>query len=802
MKSHHSLFGLICAISATIATASDDWSGVQTLVQSSCIQCHDDGTDTTLNLESIDHDLSDKDTYRVWEKIFDRVSSGEMPPSSEDRPNEDELALATSLLSDHLQTASLHRQATRGRVPARRLNKLELGYTLQDLLALQGDLTAVIPDEVESETFDTVGSNQRVSSIHMSGYLAAANQALDRAIQLGPNPRQRWEIDFPNSEFLLPYHDKPINLGGSVTRLTDDGVALFRDADYLLASTSNGFNARVPGVYRITTRANAYQSKDPITLKLIKKGLSGASELLVVKDLRPGEVETIEVTAYFAAGSHFYTTFEEPTGFEPFTGIAAAGGSRNYKGLGIEVRSQMVEGPLSESWPPTSTNRVLSGVELTSDIPGGAVEIRPSATPMNDVRAVVEQFARLAFRRPIRDGEMDPFLGLAQTAIDDGRIFLDAVRVPISSILSSPQFLLFDDRAGVLEDHALANRLSYFLWKSMPDEELFRVAREGTLSDPDELASQIDRLLADPKSERFIQDFVGQWLRLNKVDATSPDETLYPEFDEVLARSIPLETESFFAELIHQNLSVSNLIDSDFTFMNRRLAEHYNFPAVEGQDLRRVDIPKESVRGGVLTQAAVLKTTANGTTTSPVTRGNFVLTNFLGSPPSPPPPGVGSIEPDTRGKTTIREILDAHRDIDTCNQCHRLIDPPGFALESFDPIGGYRENYRATTPPNAFAAFFGGRDTVTDGPVVDASGVTPEGHSFSGVGDYKRLLMEQKDQVAKNFIEQLVIYSTGGQIEFADRVTIAAIAQETRANDYPVRDIIHQIVQSPIFRRL
>lgn len=769
--------------------AQPDWPAVQNLIDSSCLHCHDQSTDTALDLESLNHDLTNPDTFRRWERVFDRSKSGEMPPESEDRPDPGALAKALDRLGDGLEQSSRKRQRARGRVPARRLTKSELNYTLQDLLSLQGDLTAAIPDEVESGSFDTIGTHQRVSAVHMKGYLKTANDALDRAIQLGRNPQRRWNLDFVDSPFLLAFHDKPLNLGGSVTRLTDDGVALFRDADYLLSSGVHGFTAPISGIYRITTKANAYQSNQPITIKLIRKAPSGASKVLVVKDLSPDHTETFEVSAFISRGSHFYTTFEQPPGYEPFSGISAAGGVRNYKGLGIEVRSQSVVGPVSETWPPPFIRDFFEGVDGSQD-----------SASMKEVKTIVQRFAQRALRRPIRESELEPFLELAQPAINQGQPIANAVRVPLGSILSSPQFLIFDGPPGPLDDHSLANRLSYFLWKSMPDDELFRAAEGGNLSSPEHLSAQVDRMLSDPKSDRFVKDFVGQWLRLDKVNATSPDETLYSEYDEVLGRSIPLETERFFAELIRENLSLSNLIDSDFTFLNRRLAEHYKFPPIEGQELRRTRIPDESIRGGVLTQAAILKTTANGTTTSPVTRGNFVLTNFLGTPPSPPPPDVGSIEPDTRGKTTIREILDSHRDIESCNQCHRLIDPPGFAMECFDPIGGYRTHYRATSPPNLVAAFFGGGDTVVDGPVVDASGVTSDGESFSGMDDYKKWLLQRKDQVATNFIRQLVMYSTGGEIEFADRAVIDAIAEVTSQEDYPIRDIIHQVVQSRLFR--
>ena len=332
----------------------------------------------------------------------------------------------------------------------------------------------------------------------------------------------------------------------------------------------------------------------------------------------------------------------------------------------------------------------------------------------------------------------------------------------------------------------------------MPDQELFDLAENGELGDPNVLAQQVDRMLADEKSKRFVTDFLGQWLDLHEINATTPDENLYPEYDDVLSKSILEETELFFSELIRENLAVSNLIDSDFAFLNRRLAQHYRIPGIKGQQLRKVTLPADSPRGGILTQASVLKTTANGTVTSPVVRGNFVLTNILGTPPSPPPPNVGSIEPDTRGTTTIRETLDAHRNIEACAMCHRKIDPPGFALESFDPIGTHRVNYRATKGDGAFQLFRGG--TYKRGPKVDPSGVTPEGVKFAGIDEYKKLLLEQNDKIAKHFISQLVVYSTGGEIQFADREELAAIIKRTQQQEYPVKSIMHEVVQSKMFR--
>jgi hypothetical protein len=262
------------------------------------------------------------------------------------------------------------------------------------------------------------------------------------------------------------------------------------------------------------------------------------------------------------------------------------------------------------------------------------------------------------------------------------------------------------------------------------------------------------------------------------------------------------ETRCFFSALIRDDLGVRELIDSDFTFLNRRLAQHYGIPGVEGLDFRKVTLPAESRRGGLLTQASILKITANGTNTSPVPRGSFVLANLLGTPASPPPPGAGAIEPDTRGATTIREELAAHRREESCNRCHREIDPPGFALESFDPIGGFRNRYRSTGKGERPSTSLLGRPIreYRLGLSVDASGKTSDGEKFAGIRDFKRLMMKNEDQLSRHFLNQLIAYSTGAEVQFSDRKERDQILEKARHDGYGLGGMIHSVVQSKMFR--
>ena len=406
----------------------------------------------------------------------------------------------------------------------------------------------------------------------------------------------------------------------------------------------------------------------------------------------------------------------------------------------------------------------------------------------------------LAFRRPLEESEAEGFASLAEPLLADGRPFLEAVRVPLRAILSAAPFLFQAGAPGSLDDFALASRLSYFLWRSLPDAALFELARDHRLSDPTVLAAQVDRMLDDAKAQRFVTDFVGQAFRLYELRATAPDRGLYPEYDDQLGQAMARETEQFLAELVAEDLGVGHLIDADFTFVNRRLAEHYGISGIEGQQMRKVTLAADSPRGGLLTQASIHKITANGTTTSPIPRGNFVLGNLLGQPAPPPPAAVDIPEPDTRGTTTIREQLDAHRSSPVCASCHRVIDPPGFALESFDPIGGFRTNYRIS-PSESEASRPRFAPRYQEGPSVDASGVTPEGAAFAGIEEYKQILLEHEvDQVARHVVSQLLVYATGAEIEFADRDEVDRLVAELGDRGYPIRTMIREIAQSDLFR--
>jgi hypothetical protein len=489
-----------------------------------------------------------------------------------------------------------------------------------------------------------------------------------------------------------------------------------------------------------------------------------------------------------------------------------------------------IEGPIHESWPPESHRRLFGDLpvakwtEGSGSIPpqrdavrgiGGYlpnyyVDLPPhertppletvrSERPEEDARRFLASFVPRAFRREIAPEEIEPYMTLFKTRLEAGDCFEDAMRRVYVAVLTSPEFLFHSVTA---DDHSFASRLSYWLWNGPPDETLLAKARDGSLQQPEGLRAEVDRLLDDPRGARFIRDFTDQWLELARLEETTPDPQLYPEYRFLLHEGIAGEPRAFLQELIRHDLPVTALLEPGFAMLTQRLAEHYGIPGVNGVEIRRVPLPPGHVRGGLLGQAAVHKVTANGTTTTPVKRGVWVMDRLLDDPAPPPPPGVGLIDPDTRGATTVREQLDRHRADASCAACHAKIDPAGFALESFDPVGGFRERYRSNgqgdVPPEKGKTPW--RVNYKLGPAVDASGELPDGRAFGGFAELNDLLAGDEATLARAFVAHLSRYATGTEVGYADRAEIARIVEVAKKNGGGVRSLIHELARSRIFR--
>ena len=408
-----------------------------------------------------------------------------------------------------------------------------------------------------------------------------------------------------------------------------------------------------------------------------------------------------------------------------------------------------------------------------------------SEKPAEDAERLLRDFTRVAFRRPVQQIEMTGFLALFQKEFARGSGFTRALLSAYTGVLASPGFVFLEEQPGRLDPMALATRLSLFLWNSTPDATLRARAERGELANSDVLRAETERLLNDPRAARFVEAFTDFWLDLRKVDDTSPSSTIYNDYelDDPLKFAAIDETRLFFAELVRANLPARNVVASDFTFLNERLARHYGIPGIDGARMRRVTLPPGSDRGGLMTMASVLKVTANGTTTSPVLRGHWITEHILGIETPPPPASVKAVEPDIRGAVTIRQQLAKHRDDPSCASCHTKMDPPGFALENYDVMGGFRDRYRAVAENvkpvpgygmngQAFAFHFG--------LPVDAAGELPDGRAYRDVREFKQLVVQDERPIARHLAVQLLIFATGAPVNFSERPAMELLAEKVR----------------------
>jgi hypothetical protein len=434
-------------------------------------------------------------------------------------------------------------------------------------------------------------------------------------------------------------------------------------------------------------------------------------------------------------------------------------------------------------------------------------------SPLKDARRLLEKFLTRAFRRPVTGRELDAYVEIVFKAmqprvsdhgtVEAGDCFETAMREAYKTALCSSHFLFREETPGHLSEVAIASRLALWLWNSVPDEHLLNAALRGELGGAPGMAREVERMLRDPRSERFITDFLNQWLNLSKIDDTTPDRDLYPEYSSYLKNSMLLESRAFFREMLERDLSTSHVVASEFLMLNGELARLYGVAGVEGHAVRKVRIPEGNVRGGFIAQAAVHKVTANGTTSSPVLRGKWFNERILGMQIPLPPPNVGSVEPDTRGAVTIREQLDKHRRDESCAACHALIDPPGFALELFDVIGGERRHYRSlgAGEPVKFTVPGGRVGRFKKGLPVECQGLLPDGTPFEDFAGFRASLLQKQDLIARNVLAQLLEYATGAPVHFADRPALESLLEQSRQKRNGLRSMIHLVAQSELFRQ-
>ncbi len=832
-----------------------------------CADCHDaDEKKGGLDLTALKSQFTDAETFAMWLKVHDRIESGEMPPKQKARPTAGESAAFLAELGGSLVGAERARTQD-GRTLIRRLTRGEYENTMRDLFDMPGlALAGELPPDGSAHGFDNNAEALDISHVNVAKYVEAADKVLDLAIATQPKAPEvrkvRLSLAQPggfvahvllNGDGVLLRDMKPdpeFPPAGETTHI-DEGahermgtfergstVGLFRHED---ESFSPYFAAQVtiyPGRYR--ARWSVWSFGWDKGAVLPARGTE-AARLAVVQltgDGRGGQHPSC-VLGYFDAPSlkpmehevNVWLNVNEIFGFNaaslaPVANYSRKGHAMAFTGPGVAVDWLEVEGPLHDSWPTRAHQQLFGDLPLEQWKDGevrkegppvrkkvpqiGAGRNRPdsdtglwtvrSNEPLVDADKLLRAFLPEAFRRPVEEAVIQSYVLRVEERLKAGDCFESAMRWAYRAALCSPVFL-YHIEPQKLDDHALASRLAYFLWCSMPDAQLSELAATGKLRAS--LRAQVERMLGDPKSQRFTDDFLGQWLKLRAIAANDPDKKLYPEFNPYLQDSMVAETRAYFRELLAKNLDATHLVRSDFAMLNERLATHYGIPGVSGPQIRRVALPADSLRGGFLTQGAILKVTANGTTTSPVPRGAFVMDRLLGQPPEPPPPNTPAVEPDVRGATTIRELLDKHRADPSCAGCHAKLDPPGFALEAFDVIGGLRTRYRSigagdNPPRGGIDPFIGIAFKL--GPAVDASGELPDGRKFAHIRELQAHLAATPAPLLKNLAQQFATYATGRPVTFSDRSEIAAIVARTQKQGGGIRTLIHELTGSALFQ--
>ena len=710
------------------------------------------------------------------------------------------LAATVSAAADD---AAVTGAAAGGRAPLRRLTRREYEHSLRDLLGLPGlAVRDMLPEDGRAHGFDRCADALDISPVHVAAWHAAAGAALRAATADGPRPPEPVAVrlapgaqDFIKLALLegdavflkegrydaaalppiagaLPHKLAHYERIGLFPYEHSVGLLRRQGPDDHFTLPFSSFTVPHTGRYRLELSVWAFRwnrgEVEPARGTEIVT-LHADDRLVATCDAPPLRPQAHVIEAWLNAGERLVLT---AASIPPERVSARPGRVADYVGPGVAIDHLDVAGPIHESWPPAG-HRLLYG-----------------SAPRPDPKQVLAPFLARVFRRPVTAAEVSRFTALARRRLQAGDPPDAALRAACQAALCAPEFLYLGGPPGPLDDWHLAARLASFLWDSPPDDALFSLARQGRLRDPAVLRSEVDRLLDDPKSRRFVEHFLDEWLDLREIDLTTPDATLHPEHDPLLRDSMLVETRAFFAALLADDRPVTALVDPDFAMVNQRLAAHYRLEPpdgpVVGAAIRRVALPPGSPRGGLLGQASVLKVTANGTVTSPVKRGAWVLREILADPPEPPPPGIPALDPDVRGSVTVREQLARHAADESCAACHAALDPPGFALENFDVIGGWRDHYRVAPG--------------TDGAAIDASGTLADGRRFGSFAEFRGLLAADPRVLARGLARQLVAYATGAPVTPADAAEMDAILDHAAAHDYGVRSLVQEIVASRLFR--
>ena len=785
-----------------------------------CAECHGETKQKgDRRFDQLNLSLEDDDTLLDYQDILDQLTLGEMPPKKSKQPTVEEKKSVIERLTKTIASAQSKRSSTGRQSVLRRLNRYEYLNTIRDLFGmnmLMFDPTTKFPRDQTVEHLDNVGDTLVTSGYLLQQYLYAADQVVEKIFttdvadveqtwSFKNHFRQQPEVDtahdraFDNRYMCLyecPNSERPEGAFGPLLKFREgvpsDGIYEVR----VHVEAMNRINPYDPKIMGVDPEEPLRIGIVPGNAKFGPMHLGQPFQPVLAETVLPdGEPQWCTFQIWLDQG--FSPRFIFPNGMIDIRDCYAKlvnryrdllpNQGRNISGIvqnrialfshghlpHLRIDEVAIRGPLLET-PPSAMKKILGG----------------EAIDATQVRERISLFASRAFRRPVATEELDRLMALIEHEISDGKSSYDAFQVGIKAILCSPAFLYLQQATRTssneqLSPHALASRLSYFLWSSMPDDELRELADTGEILNPKVLLKQTRRMLDDPKSGSFVERFLDCWLNLRSLGDMPPDrEAFEVYYSQNLQEAMRRETFLFTRSLIDENQSILKFLQADYSFVNRPLAKLYGvadqLDIKESHRFHRVRFDDPN-RGGLLGQGSVLTVTANGVETSPVIRGVWMLENILGTPPSPPPDDVPAIDPDVRGASSMRDILTKHRESPACYECHQKIDPLGFALENFDPIGRWRSGYASGTK-------------------VDSAGVLPSGESFEGLADLKAILVQRHAFFARMLTEKLVAYACGRRIEPLDRASITEIYQPLEDKSYPLRSLIERVVTSSSFR--
>ena len=774
-----------------------------------CVYCHNAKKPSGgLNLEAYKTADSLTKNRDTWDHVVQKMQTGEMPPKGAPKPDPTEVKTVLGFLESEFTRLDKLVKPDPGRVTARRLNRAEYNNTVRDLLGVDNKPADVFPQDDSGYGFDNIGDVLSLSPVLMEKYLTAAEKVARAAVFGVPSMKpsvverrgQGRKIE-PSFTPLTEYDTTGLSLPNALHLTYRFPV----EGEYTFRLFLNG--ARPPSSDGMKF-ALWIDGKQVEVRELDPEGGASFDEGKQVFD-----AFTLDLRAKVTAGDHWLAAsiLNMYDGLPPnLNGLnpskkppSAPPQFKERPDLSAEInerRRKAFEGRKQENVPVNTVRvgRVDIGGPY-NQVLGASAESRKKIFTCGHADGqhkpecagkIVTNLARRAYRRPVTSSEVEPLTNLVSLVQSKGDSFEEGVCLSIQAMLVSPHFLfrLEQDKPAAISElgtrlnpHELASRLSYFLWSSMPDDELLRVADNGSLRKPAVLQAQVTRMLKDEKSRALVENFGGQWLELRKLESSKPDREKFPEYDDYLRMSMQRETEMFIESIVREDRSILDFIDGKYSFLNERLATLYKIPNVKGPEFRKVSLVGNPQRGGILTHASVLTVSSYTTRTSPVLRGKWILDNILNAPPPPPPPDVPNLDETKIGQSlTLRQQLEEHRKNATCASCHARLDPLGFGLEKFDAIGAWR---------------------TMDGKLpVDDSGELPDGRKFSGPEELRKIILADRDAFAQGLTEKLLTYGLGRGLERYDKPTVKKIAAQVAANNYKFSSVVLEIVNSLPFQ--